>query len=220
VIGVANPSANGSAATDEVSVQEIGVESNSTVRDVREFAASLVARIHAGEQKAERELVQHFRHGLVALLRRWTGDRALAEDLAHETLVATIERLRDRPLDEPSKLSAFMRGTASNLTIAHKRREARRRTMLVGDAICLYSGDSNDPADLVERAQEIRIVRRLITELRVARDRELLHRYYVTGDNKVQICAELGLGLVHFNRVLHRARKRLCELFDQDWADD
>jgi RNA polymerase sigma factor (sigma-70 family) len=149
------------------------------------------------------------------LLRHWTGSKVLAEDLAHDALLVTIERLRQRPLDEPRKLVAFLRGTARNLAIAAERRDARQRTTMVGEKIYDHADATADPAASAERSQEVVLVRRLIDELPVARDRELLIRYYVTGEPKQRICDSLNLESVHFNRVLHRARIRLRELFDQ-----
>ena len=177
-------------------------------------AASLAARIHAGEHAAEGELVTRYRSGLVGLLRRWTRDRALAEDLAQEALLVAIERLRSRALDDASKLGAFLRGTAHNLAIAARRRETRRQTSSASDLIDGVVDATADPLAAAERAQEAQLIHRLIGELSVPRDRDLLYRHYVAGEPKSRICEELGLDAVHFNRVLHRARVRLRELLD------
>lgn len=176
--------------------------------------ASLAARIHAGEHAAEGELVTRYRNGLVALLRRWTRDRALAEDLAQEALLVAIERLRSRPLDDAAKLGAFLRGTAHNLAVAAQRRTARRQTSTASEFIDEFVDASADPLAAAERAQEAQLIQRLISELAVPRDRDLLYRHYVAGEPKSRICDELGLDPVHFNRVLHRARVRLRELLD------
>lgn len=179
-------------------------------------AASLAARIHAGEHAAEGELVNRFRAGLVVLLRRWTRDPSLAEDLAQEVLLVAIERLRVRQLEDPTKLAAFLRGTAHNLAVAAQRRETRRRTTPAGDLIDEFVDATADPLAAAERAQEAHLIHRLIDELAVPRDRDLLYRHYVAGEPKSRICDELGLDAVHFNRVLHRARLRLRELLGPD----
>lgn len=175
--------------------------------------AALVARIHAGERAAENELAARFRSGLVLLLRRWTRDGALAEDLTHEALLVVIERLRREPLADPSRLGAFVRGIAHNLMLAGQRRDARRRTVAVGDQIDDFIDAGADPLDVAARAQEAALVRRVIAELPVARDRELLFRFYIADESKARICVELQLDAVHFNRVLHRARERLRALW-------
>jgi RNA polymerase sigma-70 factor (ECF subfamily) len=59
------------------------------------------------------------------------------------------------------------------------------------------------------------IVRRILNELRPARDREVLYRFYIAEQEKEHICAELGLTSLHFNRILFRARERYRELYEK-----
>jgi RNA polymerase sigma-70 factor (ECF subfamily) len=59
------------------------------------------------------------------------------------------------------------------------------------------------------------IVRQVITELNSDRDREVLLRFYLREEEKEQICADLGLSSLHFNRVLFRARERYKQLFEK-----
>lgn len=180
--------------------------------DTDRIAAALATRIHAGDLAAENELAAQYRSGLVLLLRHWTGDLALAEDLAHEVFMVVIARLRQRQLDDPARLVSYLRGTAHNMARATHRRDLRRRTSAVGDSINDYADSGADPQSAVSREQEAALVRQLISELGVARDRELLYRHYIAGEPKAWICDVLELESVHFNRVLHRARLRLGEL--------
>jgi RNA polymerase sigma-70 factor (ECF subfamily) len=55
----------------------------------------------------------------------------------------------------------------------------------------------------------------------VERDRELLIRFYVYDQDKQEICRELGLNSLHFNRVLFRAKNRFRKLLEKsaDVAD-
>jgi len=61
-------------------------------------------------------------------------------------------------------------------------------------------------------------VRRLLDELGVRRDREILHRFYVSSEEKADICEEWGLSSLQFNRVLFRARKRYRALYQRSLA--
>jgi hypothetical protein len=47
----------------------------------------------------------------------------------------------------------------------------------------------------------------------------VLFRFYLAEDKKEQICADLGLSGLHFNRVLHRARERYLELYKRLSSD-
>jgi RNA polymerase sigma-70 factor (ECF subfamily) len=60
-----------------------------------------------------------------------------------------------------------------------------------------------------ERAE---IVRAVLNELPLDRDLEILFRYYLAEEDKHQICADLSLSPLHFNRVLFRARERFRQL--------
>jgi RNA polymerase sigma-70 factor, ECF subfamily len=48
----------------------------------------------------------------------------------------------------------------------------------------------------------------------VARDREILVRFYLDDEERETICRELGLSEEHFNRVIFRARNRFRELLE------
>ena len=63
--------------------------------------------------------------------------------------------------------------------------------------------------------EKARLVRRLIGELPTDRDRQVLYRFYIAEDDKAAICQDLELSSLHFNRVLHRARQRYRELYQE-----
>jgi RNA polymerase sigma-70 factor (ECF subfamily) len=177
-----------------------------------QVATDLVQRIKLGDGDAEAELWRRYSRGLLFLLRRRTGNPDLAEDLRQEVFRIAIERLRDRPLEDPEKLAAFLRGIAANLVAGDYRKNARRNTTADSDAIDRVADEGTNPAELVSR-QEIReLVKRLIDELPMARDREILTQFYVRDVDKDEICTELDIDSVHFNRVLFRAKQRLREL--------
>lgn len=68
------------------------------------------------------------------------------------------------------------------------------------------------------REQVRQQVRALITGMKVARDREVLHRYYVQDQAKPIICEALDLSPTHFDRVINRARNRFKQLLLQQVA--
>ena len=49
----------------------------------------------------------------------------------------------------------------------------------------------------------------------VERDRDLLIRLYVYDQDKEEICRELGLDSLHFNRVLFRAKGRFKKILER-----
>jgi len=135
----------------------------------------------------------------------------IADDLLHETITIVFQKIKDGKVEKPDSLSALICAIAKNLAISHFRKDSR--VILVEDA----GIEIPCPPDLHEqllRKEEARIVRRVIAELKTERDREILLRYYLGEEDKEQICADLGLSSLHFNRVLHRALQRFKELFE------
>jgi len=172
-----------------------------------EIAAELAHRIAAGDAAAETELVERYSRGLLFMLRRATGNPALADDLHQDTFRIVLERLRSKGLAQPERLAGFLRRTARNLHIAHVRKKTRRKTDGFDEA-----QPPTDPAPGQLRqallAEEARLVHEILRELDTERDREVLHRFYILEEAKERICADLELSSLHFNRVLFRARQR------------
>jgi hypothetical protein len=54
----------------------------------------------------------------------------------------------------------------------------------------------------------------MLEEMPVARDREVLVRFYLDDEDRETICRELRLSEEHFNRVIFRARNRFRELVE------
>jgi RNA polymerase sigma-70 factor (ECF subfamily) len=179
-------------------------------------SAELVARIRGGDRAAEGELVARFSRGLLLTLRRLARDPALADDLHQETLALVLEKIRRGEVREPERLAGFIRSTARNLFIADRRKESRYGAFGEGEEEALAApATERAPVDRVVADEEARQVRRLLDELRHDRDRQVLLRFYLADDSREAICAELGIELERFNQVIHRARERLRNLWEQ-----
>jgi RNA polymerase sigma-70 factor (ECF subfamily) len=60
-----------------------------------------------------------------------------------------------------------------------------------------------------------RLAHRLLAELNVPRDRDVLLRYYIAEEGSAEICDDLGIDGDHFYRVLSRARQRYRRLWEE-----
>lgn len=153
------------------------------------------------------------RERVLAFLRNELRDHALADDLCHETFRIVLERLARQPLEDPARLDAYLVQTARYLVIEHRKRAARQRTATGQQAAIdgmAHPGD--DPGAQQQLEFRIRAVRRLLQEMRLPRDREILVRVYLHDQDKETVCRELGIDAEHYKRVLHRARQRFAEL--------
>jgi RNA polymerase sigma-70 factor, ECF subfamily len=175
-------------------------------------AGELVARILAGEKAAEEELVQQYSRGVSVILNRATGDRSLSEDLSQETFRLTLEKIRAGEVREPEKLSGFICSLARNLANAHYRQSHRSEQFSDPEAVDLIAETGPSQLDRVLQEEKSKRVRQLLSELS-GRDRQILLRFYIEEEDKDQICGDLNLSSLHFNRVLHRARERYRELY-------
>jgi len=179
--------------------------------------ADLAGRIRSGETAAEDELIRHFSRGITFLLRRVTRDPALAEDLHQETFRLAIEKIRRGEIREPEKLPGFLTSLARNLATEDARRGTRRDKWHDRDPERAEQAPDPEPGQLsaLLRKERAALVRQVIGELEQDRDRQLLFRYYIAEEEKEQICHDLALDQVHFNRVLFRARQRYKDLYER-----
>jgi RNA polymerase sigma-70 factor (ECF subfamily) len=176
----------------------------------------LVRRIVSGDPAAEAELVERFSRALSFLLRRLTRDEAAAEDLYQETFRLVIEKVRRGELREPERLPGFVSSMARNLFLGSARLGGRRQKHH-GDSEATETAPDPAPGQLARLLAQERAatVRHVLAELKNDRDRALLSRFYIAGEDKEDICRDLGLSDLHFNRVLFRARQRYRELFER-----
>ena len=177
-----------------------------------QISADLVKRIGQGDRCAEEELVRRYQRGLIHVLKRRTRDPQLALDLAQETFRIAIEKLRKSPIEQVDRVAGYLRGTALNLASADVRKSTRRATRADSDAVDAAADDAAGPFDHASAEQVQRLVRKLLDELGVPRDREILVRTYLDDEDKSSICEALGVDSTHYNRVIFRAKQRFREL--------
>jgi RNA polymerase sigma-70 factor, ECF subfamily len=192
-----------------------GTNNNSRGRRMADSGSAdtdLAHRIRAGDRQAEAELSSRFERGITQILVRQTRNFALAQELCQETLIIVLKRLRSQPLDTPEKLSAFVAQTARNLAFAERRKEKRRRTDAAGEEMNDMPDEQRDQEDDAQRESAAAAVRAVLAEMKSARDRMLIVRYYLREEDKDVICRELNVTPPSFNVVLFRARSRFLEL--------
>ncbi len=156
------------------------------------------------------------RDGVLYLLRKELRDFALADDLCNETFRIVLERLKTQPLEDPGGLGSFLAQTARNLVIAHRRKAGRQRTETGHQATLEATAAADaDPALILQSRSRVAAIRKVLEEIPLVRDREILVRVYLYDQDKEQVCRELGIGAEHYKLVVHRARERFRTLIEQ-----
>jgi RNA polymerase sigma-70 factor, ECF subfamily len=182
----------------------------------------LVKRIQVGETHAEEELVRRYSRGVAIIVGRIARNAFTTDDLCQETFRLVLEKVRRGDLREPEKLSGFICSVARNLAIEHLRRERQVESLDGTEATLPLSDPMPDPLGKLLEKEKVEAIRQVLSELTAPRDREILRRFYLLEEEKERICADLGLSSLHFNRVLHRARERFKDLYEQSskkkWA--
>ena len=172
----------------------------------------LVRRIREGDRAAEGELVGCCSRGLMVALRQYVRNEDLAQDIHQETFEVVILRLRDRGIDDPAKIKRFIRQTAINKANGEFRTRDRHRTYTDTDLISRIADTKQGMLYEMTKEELLEIVKQLIAELPLARDRDILRRFYLFGEDRATICDVLELTYDHFDRVMYRARNRLRQM--------
>lgn len=178
-------------------------------------APQIVADILAGNASAETRLVQEYERGLLFILRRaCNNDQELAADLVQDTWQIVITKIRAQELKDPSKLSSFIIQIGKNLAIAHYRKASVQRTESLEQFDHAEQTDQADnPEDILLRHNQAMMVKTVVRSLDKKRDRDIMFRLFVKGQDKSLICQELKLDKSHFDRVLYRAKQRFRKLW-------
>ena len=179
-----------------------------------------VSRIMAGDRQAEAELIDSYGRGVRIIIRRAGAGATIIDDLCQETFRIVLEKIRRGDIREPERLSGFIRGVAKNLVSEHYRRVARQESLTdtEGDIGALTSSAPN-PLERLLQKEKARLVWRVLGEMSNKRHIQVILRYHLAEDTKEQICADLGLTSLQFNVVLHRARERYRQLYQQMMRD-
>lgn len=167
------------------------------------LCADLAMRIQQGDAAAAERLSAWFRPRLLMFVHVRTGDRALAEDVAQDVLIAVLRAVQDGQLRDPASLPAFVFGVARNHVATARRSRARAREEPLDAAAALVT----DPIDIVERDERERL-HRAIAELDES-DRQILRLTLAGGHGLGAIAEHLGLSHEAVRQRKSRAIKKL-----------
>jgi RNA polymerase sigma-70 factor (ECF subfamily) len=172
-----------------------------------------VRRITAGDADAEAELVRRYQDGIAIVIGRIVHNESITEDLSQETFRIALEKIRDGDVRDPERISGFICGVARNLALDYVRKMRRLTNQEELGTAEQIRDPRPDQFEQLLNKERAEIVRQVLSESKVERDREVLFRYYIAEEDKDQICADLNLTSHQFNSVFFRALKRYKELY-------
>jgi RNA polymerase sigma-70 factor (ECF subfamily) len=178
-----------------------------------EFDRGYVERLIAEDAETERHFVKYFDQLLSLKLRSRLRSPALIEDAKQETFVRVLKTLRQKGgLESPESLGAFVNGVCNNVLFEVYRKEAK--------AIPLEEGhDAPDEGKVSAETtlmldQERERVRKALAAL-PEKEKDLLRWLFFDDRDKDEICRELNIDRNYLRVLLHRAKSRFREQYEQ-----
>jgi len=172
----------------------------------------LVRQIIAGDTNAEEEMILRYRDGVYQIIYQVVRNDSVAEDLSQESLMKSLEKIRQQEVREPEKLSGFICSIARFVALDYIRKMRAALKSEDVDAAERIPDPSASPFEQLLDKERAEIVRRVIGEMKVQRDRDILFRYYILDEGKEDICAALKITREQFARIIFRAHQRYKEL--------
>ena len=180
----------------------------------KEQNALIVRKIHRGDRAAEELLCRKFTAPVQRTLIRRGLDAADAQDVAQETLLIVIRKLRESGLRDPERLPNYIFRTARNVHSAGRRRAFFSKRCHQTDVYELLDAQESDQLDAVRREELKGKLGELLGRLSQERDKQVLIQRYLLELPKDEVCQNLLLTPVQFDRVLFNARKRLARVIN------
>lgn len=168
-----------------------------------DLAPEIAEGVRAGDAAAAERLTAWFRPRLLLFVQARGGDRALAEDVAQEVLIAVIRALQAGQVRDPSSLPAFVFGVARNQLATARRAIVRAKEDSL-DAAHDVTVNQVDIVDVEERAR----LHAAIDALEPV-DRQILRLTLAGGDGLAAIAATLGLSHDAVRQRKSRAIRKL-----------
>ncbi len=201
-------------------VREAGARMDAQQSELEEseIAKDLVRRIRKKDPAAEDALDQRYRGRLrYVLMRQMPQFPHDVEDLVQESLSIAIFRLREGKIEDPERLGGYIYGIARNLRFRKVEELSRRDKLSDPDFVDSIPDDQLPPDEVVANEETTLIMRRVIAELGTTtgelRDREVLLRYFIYEQDKIEIKEALGIkDPEHVRKVVSRAKGRLKKL--------
>ena len=196
----------GSAVSDEISTREpLGAVENGGGAGHRPGTLS---------KSDISELIAKEYVGLRLLIAGRAGDHEVAADMLNDALCLTWEKLCAGQIEKPELIAGYVFQVAINLLHNRHRSVADRADRRADvEHIDHFYATADATDQQIEEGITAR-VRRFIQSMTSLRDRTVLIRFYLNEEAKDSICADMGMTPLQFDKILHRARRRLRSLLE------
>jgi len=170
-----------------------------------QFDHAYLEKLRAHDTETEVHFTKYFGELLFLKLRNKLRSVQLIDDVRQETLLRVLKIVRERGVDHPERLGAFVHSVCNNVMYEEFRKQGRHLQM---------AEDAPEPRD--ERVdldapllgEEVRDQVEAILDALPAKDRSVLRMIYLEEVPKEEICRLLHVDQDYLRVLLHRAKSR------------
>ncbi len=174
--------------------------------------ARLVERIQAGDPEAVSEFYQQSIGRLRLFFRSRRVDEMQAEDLAQDVFLTVLAQVEAGALREPERLYGYMRTIALRAYAAHVHEAVQGpETVPASEAPERLRDLRKGPESELIEQERWELAHQVLASMK-PREREILTRFYLYGQDQETICREMGLTATQYRLLKSRAKSRFGEL--------
>lgn len=170
--------------------------------------APLIARILQGDSRAFGELVRHYQHMVYTVCFRVLRNASEAEEAAQDSFVKAYQHLAG--YSGSAKFSTWLYSIAYRTAISQSRKRSTD-----GSSVDDLAHHPQAESDNGSHRGELRAQLDLALTRLPADDASILSLYYLEELSVEEIVTVTGLGASNVKVKLHRARKKLSEVLEQ-----
>ena len=176
----------------------------------------IVQRLASGDPAARNRLATHYAGILraVAHTRAPGRSRHFLEDVVNETLVRVLAAVQGDQIRDRAHFASFCIGVCERVV----RELGRKEGQFPPDGDRGAEGRAPDnPEAEAARNQALAAAEEALASL-PGRDRAVFEQVLLREEDKDQVCRQYGISRPHLRVLLHRARERFTEAFEQRMA--
>jgi RNA polymerase sigma factor (sigma-70 family) len=173
-----------------------------------EACERIVSSILAGDVQGEELLYSTFSRGLRYLAAKHCPE--YAEDCVHDAILTVTRQIKAGQLKTPAALPGYLnivlKRTAWNKKLESERLGANDEVF--STVVQMRPDDRADPQRMLEIEERARILREGLKSLK-PQEREILTRFYLSGERPEQICRQMNLTETQFRLNKSRSKQKL-----------
>ncbi len=152
--------------------------------------------------------------GLRLTLRRRTGDPEVAADLLNSAISKAWENWQAGKISNPEQIAGYVYQVALNLLRNYRRSSSVRPDKRAPSQALENVAASTEGTQEWLTTRLMREVRKIVESLPTERDRIIVKRFYLDEEEKGDICRDLAIDPLQFDKIVFRARARLRNLLE------